>query len=101
MNQNRAVEKAMLSIESIVPLDDDQYKAVAHHLLLMYGVGFDEGRRKEPHQMVGQFLDGMLLHSYESINQASAETGLTKKRIVIAIKKKYRIQACTWEWLNG
>jgi len=100
MNQNRAVEKAMQSIESIVQLNDEQYKAVAHHLLLMYGVGFDEGRRKEPQQMVGQFLDGMLLHSYENIGQASAETGLTKRIITNAIKKKHKIQVCTWEWLN-
>jgi hypothetical protein len=100
MNQNRAVDKAMQSIESIVPLNDEQYKTVTHHLLLIYGVGFEEGRRKEPGKMIGQYLDGILVNSYENFNQAQAETGINKVRIKRSTITKKKTGIFNWEYLE-
>jgi hypothetical protein len=100
MNQNVAIKKAMQSIENLTTINEEQYKIILHHLWLMYGIGFDEGRRKEPKQRLGQFFDGMLINSYSSIEQAVRETKISKKRILQTIKRKSKIYACSWEYLK-
>jgi hypothetical protein len=100
MNQNRAVEKAIQSIESIVELSDEQYKTIAHHLLCIYGVGFEEGRRREPGKIIGQYLDGILVNSYENFNQAQVETGINKKSIKRSIITKKKTGVFNWEYLE-
>jgi len=103
MDRYKIINKITLSIKSqysgLIP--SELQNIIKHHLLLMYGTGFDEGRKQNSHgKPVIQKLHGMEVKIHSNITDAAKKMGVHKSTISKAIINKRLCKGFEWELKN-
>ena len=102
MNQEESCRKAISSIlAQINPLNSTDRKVVFNHLKLIYGAGYDEGRKQRSHaKKVAMYKDGVYIKSFDDVTSAANSFHIHKSSISKAIKKGRNCKGYTWRLLE-
>lgn len=100
MDQETAVNKILKILIHQTGIPIEKHNLLEQHLMMLYGIGFDEGRKQNAHgKPVGCFLNDILVEPFPDITTAANKMKVHKSTISKAVIRKTKCCSYYWKYI--